>query len=128
MWRKEAIHQEFMDATIIDLFKQSDRGILKSVTITGASLYCQLFGRVLLNRVNEHLEQSGLLPESQCGFRKDRGTTDIIFTARQLQEKCQEQNVDLYMTFVELYKAFDTVSREGIWENNGKVWLSCQIL
>ena len=33
----------------------------------------------------------------------------MIFTARQLQEKYQEQNVDLYMTFVDLTKAFDTV-------------------
>ena len=39
----------------------------------------------------------------------------MIFTARQLQEKCQEQNVDLYMTFVDLTKA-DTVSREGLWK------------
>ena len=44
----------------------------------------------------------------------------MIFTARQLQEKCQEQNVDLYMTFVNLTKAFDTVSREGL-ENYVKV-------
>ncbi|MCW4298481.1 MAG: reverse transcriptase domain-containing protein [Candidatus Thiodiazotropha endolucinida] len=62
------------------------------------------------------MEQSGLLPESQCGFRKDNGTIDMIFTARQLQEKCQEQNMDLYMTFVDLTKAFDTVSREGLWK------------
>ena len=40
----------------------------------------------------------------------------MIFTARQLQEKCQEQNVDLYMTFVNLTKAFDTVSRDGLWK------------
>ena len=40
----------------------------------------------------------------------------MIFTARQLQEKCQEQNVDLYMTFVDLTKAFDTVSRDGLWK------------
>ena len=33
--------------------------------------------------------------QSQCGFRKDRETIDMIFTARQLPEKCQEQNVDL---------------------------------
>ena len=30
------------------------------------------------------------------------------------QEKCQEQNVDLYSTYVDLTKAFDTVSREGL--------------
>ena len=39
----------------------------------------------------------------------------MIFTARQLQEKCQKQNVDLYMTFVNLTKAFDTVNR-GLWK------------
>ena len=38
----------------------------------------------------------------------------MIFTARQLQEKCQEQIIDLYMTFVDLTKAFDTVSRDGL--------------
>ena len=40
----------------------------------------------------------------------------MLFTARQLQEKCQEQNMDLYMTFVDLTKAPDIVSREGLWK------------
>ena len=67
-----------------------------------------------------HLDQPGLLPESQCGFRKDRGTIDIIFTAKQLQEKCQEQNLDLFMPFVDLTRAFDTVRRDGIWKKTTK--------
>ena len=49
----------------------------------------------------------------------------MIFTARQLQEKCQEQNMDLYMTFVDLTKAFNTVSRGGLWKIMA-VWLSDQ--
>ena len=40
----------------------------------------------------------------------------MIFTARQLQEKYQEQNVDHYMTFVDLTKAFHTVICEGLWK------------
>ena len=40
----------------------------------------------------------------------------MIFAARQLQEKSMEQHQDLYMTFVDLTKAFDTVSREGLWK------------
>ena len=72
MWRKEAIPQKFKDATIIHLFKtkgnpqvcDNHRGI-SLLSIAGESL-----ARVLLNRLNEHLEQSGLQPESQCGFRK----------------------------------------------------------
>ena len=61
------------------------------------------------------LDQTGLIQESQCGFRNDRGTIDMLFTTI-LQEKCQEQTVDLYMTFVDLTKAFYTVSRNGLWK------------
>ena len=112
------IPQKFKDASIIHLFKRkgnpqvcdNHRGI-SLLKIAG-----KILARVLLNRLNEHFEKSVLLPESQSGFRKDRGTIDMIFTARQLQEKCQEQNVDLYMSFVGLTKAFDTVSREGLWK------------
>ena len=39
----------------------------------------------------------------------------MVFAARQLQEKCQEQNTDLYSPFVDLTKAFDSVSRDGLW-------------
>ncbi|XP_039386731.1 uncharacterized protein LOC120401127, partial [Mauremys reevesii] len=74
----------------------------------------KILARVLLNRLIGHLEQ-GLLPETQCGFRKERGTVDMIFAVRQLQEKCQEQNRELYTIFVDLTKAFDNVSREGLW-------------
>ena len=48
----------------------------------------------------------------------------MIFTARQLQEKCQEQNMDRYMTFVDLSKAFGKVSREGLWKIMAK--FGCQ--
>ena len=40
----------------------------------------------------------------------------MIFVSRQLQEKCQEQNVDLYITFFDLTKAFDSVNPEGLWK------------
>ncbi len=45
------------------------------------------------------------------GCKKYMGNmiADMIFAVHQLQEKCQEQNLDLYMTFVDLTKAFDSV-------------------
>ena len=52
----------------------------------------------------------------------------MIFTARQLQEKCQGQNVDLYMTFVDLTKAFDTVSRDGLWKIMAKFGCSSRYI
>ena len=40
----------------------------------------------------------------------------MIFTARQLQEKCREQQQKLYAVFVDLTKAFDSVDRSALWE------------
>ena len=97
MWRKEAIPQDFKDASIIHVYQRkgnpqvcdNHRGIsLLSIART-------MLSKILLKRLNAHLYQAGLIPESQCGFRMDRGTIDMICTARQLQEKCQKQNVDL---------------------------------
>ena len=45
----------------------------------------------------------------------------MIFTARQLQEECKKQNVDLYLTFVDHTKALDTVNREGLWKIMAKL-------
>ena len=86
---KEAIPQEFKDATIIHLVKRKGNPQVcdKHRGISLLSFAGKILARVLLNRLTEHLEQSGLLSESQCGFKKDRGTIDMIFTARQLLEK-----------------------------------------
>ena len=39
----------------------------------------------------------------------------MIFTLRQIQEKCIEQNKSLYVVFVDFRKAFDTVNRDALW-------------
>lgn len=36
-------------------------------------------------------------------------------------KKCRKQNLVLYATFVDLTKAFDTVSRNGLWRNLSKL-------
>ena len=38
----------------------------------------------------------------------------MVFCLRQLQQKCTEQNMPLYVVFVDFSKAFDTVSRVGL--------------
>ena len=39
----------------------------------------------------------------------------LIFVARLLQEKCREQNRHLYIAFIDLAKAFDTINRSILW-------------
>ena len=52
------------------------------------------------------------LPESQCGFRRGRGCTDMIFMIRQLAGKAIEHQTKQYFVFVGLRKA---VPREELW-------------
>jgi len=118
IWDQESVPQEFKDALIVHIFKRNgdraccdDHRGISLLSITG-----KVLARVLLNRLSAHVLLQDLLPESQCGFRAGRGTADMIFTARQIQEKCREQHQDLYMVFIDLTKAFDTVNREGLWK------------
>ena len=100
MWRKEAIPQDSKNASIIHLYKRKENPQVCDNHRGNSFLLIagKILAKILLNRLNAHLDQAGLIPESQCGFRKVRGTIDMIFAARQLQEKCQDQIVDLYMT------------------------------
>lgn len=69
----------------------------------------------MLQRLVKNISEE-LLPESQCGIRRNRSTVYMVFAARQLQEKCREQQQDLFRAFIDLSKAFDTVKREILWK------------
>ena len=109
MWDEEVIHQQLKDASITRLYKKGNRQLCDNYRnrqlcdnyrgISFLAIAGKILARMLLNRLIIHLEQR-LLPESQCGFRGGRGTVDMIFAARQLQEKCQEQYDDLFITFI----------------------------
>ena len=60
------------------------------------------------------------LPESQCGFRKGRSCADMIFMVHQLVEKSWEHMVKLFVTFIDLKKAYDSVPRTTLWVILGK--------
>ncbi|XP_027210085.2 probable RNA-directed DNA polymerase from transposon BS [Penaeus vannamei] len=111
-----SVPQNFNDANVIHLNKNkgsrascdNHRGI-SLLSITG-----KIMALNILNRILHHLLDD-VVSESQCGFKSNRRTIDLIFALRQLQGKCREQNQNLYVLFVDLMKAFDTVNREGLW-------------
>ena len=116
-WEDGSLPRDLKDARIVHLYKgKGDKSSCDNYRgISLLSIAGKIMAKVILNRLNSYLLDD-ILPESQCGFRKNRGTVDMIFAARQIQEKCKEQNMDLYVLFVDLTKAFDTVSRTGLWE------------
>ena len=103
------------DTKIITLYKnkgdKSDCNSYRGISLL--SVVGKLFARVILPRIQILANQ--ILPETQCGFRSGRSTTDMVFSLRQIQEKCREQNIPLHICFVDLTKAFDMVSRSGMY-------------
>ena len=75
MWRKEAIPRDFKDASIIHLYKRKGNPQVfdNQEGISLLSIAGKILAKFLLNRLNAHLDMAGLIPESQCGFGKDRG-------------------------------------------------------
>ena len=79
----------------------------------------KVLGRIVQGRLQVIAEK--ILPESQSGFRKGRGCVDMIFVARQLVEKAREHGESLYVLFVDLRKAYDSVPRQALWKVLWKV-------
>ena len=66
MLRKKAIPQEFKDASINHLYKVKGNPQVCD-NLRGISLLCiagKMLAKILLNRLNVHLDQKGLIPES----------------------------------------------------------------
>ena len=115
-WSAKYLPQQWKNANIVLIHKQmGDRAECgNSRGISLLSVAGKVPAKITLTRLLEHVVDL-VLPESQCGFRRGRSTIDMIFVARQLQEKCREQHQDLYLAFVDLTKAFDTVNRDLLW-------------
>ena len=79
----------------------------------------KIFARIIQERLQTIAET--ILPESQCGFRKGRGCVDMIFVLRQLVEKTCEHDDTLFILFVDLKKAYDSVPRSALWRVLEKV-------
>ena len=89
--------------------EKSDSSNCRGITLL--SIAGKILAGVLLNRLIPTIGQENT-PESQCGFRSNNGTVDMIFVLRQTQEKCREQNMGLYAAFVDL-----TCVGEHIWSS-----------
>ena len=114
IWKNEEVPQELTDASIVAIFKKGSRtdcGNYRGISLL--SVAGKILAKVLLNRLQPLSEST--IPETQCGFRPGRGTTVMIFSARQVQENCREQGRDLCLAFIDHTNAFDSVTREALW-------------
>ena len=97
--------------------KLPKRGDLSQCTnwrgITLISVPAKVLSRVLVHRISAGVDST--LREEQAGFQKERGTTEHIYTLRNIIEQVNEWNSNLYACFIDYEKAFDCLHRETLW-------------
>ena len=116
IWRGRQMPQQWKDGIIVVLHKKKER--TECGNYRGISLVAHA-GKILLKIIarqfSEYCELVGILPEEHSGFRPNRSTIDIIFVIRLLQELTREKRVPIFVCFVDLTKAHDSVGRTLLW-------------
>ena len=115
-WGGDEVPQQWKDAIIMALHKKKDR--TECGNYRGISLVAHA-GKILLKivarRLSEYCERVGILPEEQSGFRPNRSTTDMMFVIGWLQELARKKLFSLYVCFIDITKAYDSVDRTLLW-------------
>jgi hypothetical protein len=65
----------------------------------------KILSNILLARLTPHVSE--IIGDRQCGFRRNRSTTDQIFYIRQILEKKWEFNGTVHQLFIDFKKAYD---------------------
>jgi hypothetical protein len=102
------------ESVLLPFLKRGDSGDPNNYRgIQLISLLRKLLALILSADLSRLLEP-GLL-EYQCGFRPQRGCADQLFTLRKISELSIEWQQRLYLAFVDLRKAFDSIPRPALW-------------
>ena len=115
IWETESIPKDWTNQIIIPIHKHGSRSRYENYK--GISLLCvvsKIFGKAVLNRIQDVVESQ--LGEHHAGFRSNRGCCDQIFATKILMQRAKEFNKAIYICFVDLHKAYDTVNRNALWE------------
>ena len=78
------------------------------------SVVGKITGSILVDRVRKVTE--GLIDDKQGGFRAGRCCIDQIFTLKQIGEKAQEKKWRVYVSCMDLEKAYHKINREVLWQ------------
>jgi hypothetical protein len=73
----------------------------------------KVLSNILLSRLTPYAEE--IIGEHQCGFRRNRSTTDHIFRIHQIFEEKWEYNEAVHQLFIDFKKAYVSVRREALY-------------
>ena len=73
----------------------------------------KILSNILFARIAPFAEN--IIGNYQCGFRKNRSTTNQIFTLRQILEKTKEFCIETHNLFIDFKSAYDTIKSDQLY-------------
>ena len=120
--------QQWSIGIIVPVHKKGDlNDPLNYRGITLMSCMGKLFTNIINERLNRWAEENTLISENQFGFRKEKSTTDCLFLLQGLIEHYFNSSKQLYCSFVDLTRAFDSIDRSALWYKLSKNGISSKI-
>ena len=98
-------------ADITPVYKKGDASLASNyrpISITPA--ICRLFERILADSINYHMHAHNLITDAQYGFVKGRSTEMQLLKCTNIWIKSMDQKLFTDTVYIDLAKAFDTVS------------------
>ena len=74
----------------------------------------KIYAVILVDRVRKVTE--GFIDDEQGGFRAGMRYVDRVFTLNQMGKKTREDKFRVYVSFMDLKKAYDRVKMEALWQ------------
>jgi hypothetical protein len=111
--REELPHQ-WKESIVVPIHKKgdkTDRSNYRGISLLSTSY--KILSNILLSRLIPYAGE--IIGDHQCGFRRNRSTTDQIFYIRQILEKKSEYNCTVHQLFINFKKACDSVRREALY-------------
>ena len=108
--------EECKESIIVPSYKKADKTDCSNYR--GTSLLPATFkilSSILLSRLIPYTEKT--VWKHQCRFRRNSSTTDHILCIRQILEQKWENDEAVYQLFIDSKKAYDSVRREGFYNN-----------
>jgi hypothetical protein len=99
---------QWKESIIVTIYK-------RAIKLTIVIIIIVILSNILLSRLSLCAEE--IIGDHQCGFRRNRSTTDQIFCVRQILVKKWEYNETVYLLFIDFKGAYASVRREVLYNN-----------
>ncbi|XP_011299752.1 uncharacterized protein [Fopius arisanus] len=118
VWKGEGWPVEWKDGLLAPIVKKGEgEGVEEYRGVTLMQTLYKIYATELTRAIEKEVEEKGMVPENQTGFRRGMGTMDNIFVLNYLvNRQMKEKGGKLVACFIDLKAAFDSVNRKRLWE------------